>query len=244
MPDWSGEIRRRLSAVRLPPEREGGIVDEVAQHLDDRYQTLLASGQPAADAERRAWRELEGDDDLGRLLAAIEPPQRPSLADLEVAPRARLLRGLWHDVRYAVRNLRKRSMLSATIIVTLAISLGPTAAVIGMADALFFRPLPVVAGQDRLLRYAFGTPMRDGLVPHQMSYANLAELGGGATTVAGIAGQASISCGLALNGVAPRLALGTAITANYFDVLGVPVIAGRPIRAEEDAAPGGVPGSS
>jgi hypothetical protein len=68
-------------------------------------------------------------------------------------------------------------MLSATIIVTIAISLGPTAAVIGMADALFFRPLPVVAGQDRLLHYAFGTPMRDGLIPHVLSYANLAECG-------------------------------------------------------------------
>jgi hypothetical protein len=168
MPEWNGEIRRRLSAVRLPAEREAAIVDEVAQHLEDRYQTLLASGQPAAEAERDAWRELEGDDVLGRLLSAREPPQRPSLADLEAAPRGRLVRGLWHDVRYAVRNLRKRSMLSATIIVTLAISLGPTAAVIGMADALFFRPLPVVAGQDRLLHYAFGTPTRDGLIPHVM----------------------------------------------------------------------------
>ena len=241
MPDWSGEIRRRLSAVRLPPEREAGIVDEVAQHLEDRYQTLLASGQPPADAEQHARRELEGDDVLGRLLAANEPPQRPSLAGLEVAPRGRWLRGLWHDVRYAVRNLRKRSMLSATVIVTFAISLGPTAAVIGMADALFFRPLPVVAGQDRLLHYAFGTPMGDGLIPHDISYANLAEIRNGATTVVGIAGQTSIACGLALDGVAPRLALGMAITANYFDVLGVRVIAGRTFRAEEDSAPGGAP---
>ena len=60
MPDWSGEIRRRLSGVRLPPEREAAIVDEVAQHLEDRYQTLLASGQPAAEAERRAWRSSKG----------------------------------------------------------------------------------------------------------------------------------------------------------------------------------------
>jgi predicted permease len=241
MPDWSGEIRRRLAAVRLPPEREAAIVDELAQHLEDCYQTLLASGQPAAEAERRAWRELEGEDVLGRLLAVNEPPRRPSLAGLEVAPRGRLLRGLWHDVRYAVRNLRKRSMLSATIIVTLAISLGPTAAVIGMADALFFRPLPVVAGQDRLLHYAFGTPMRDGFIPHKISYANLADIGNGATSVVGIAGQTSSAYGLALHGVAPRLALGTAITANYFDVLGVRVIAGRTFRSEEDSAPGGDP---
>jgi predicted permease len=241
MPDWNGEIRRRLSAARLPPEREAAVVDEVAQHLEDRYQSLLASGQPAVEAERRAWRELEGDDVLGRLLSADEPPQRPSLAGLEVAPRGRLLPGLWHDVRYAVRSLRKRSMLSATIIVTLAISLGPTAAVIGMANALFFRPLPVVAGQDRLLHYAFGTPMRDGLIPHHISYANLAEIRDGATTVVGIAGQTSISCGLALDGVAPRLAPGTAITANYFDVLGVRMIAGRAFRADEDSGPGGHP---
>ncbi|HET9262561.1 MAG TPA: ABC transporter permease [Vicinamibacterales bacterium] len=227
--------------MRLPPEREAAIVDEVAQHLEDRYQTLLGSGQPAAEAERRAWRELEGNDVLGHLLSANEPPQRPSLAGLEVAPRGRLLRGLWHDVRYAVRNLRKRSMLSATIIVTLAISLGPTAAVIGMADALFFRPLPVVAAQDRLLHYAFGTPMRDGLIPHAISYANLAEIRDGATTVVGIAGQTSIPYGLALEGVAPRLTLGTAITANYFDVLGVRMIAGRTFRSEEDSAPGGDP---
>jgi predicted permease len=241
MPDWSEQIRRRLSAARLSPERQAAIVDEVAQHLEDRYQTLLSSGQPAAEAERRAWHELEGDDDLGRQLSANEPPPRPSVAGLEVAPRGRLLPGLWHDVRYAVRNLRKRSMLSATIIVTLAISLGPTAAVIGMANALFFRPLPVVAGQDRLLHYAFGTPMRDGLIPHQISYANLADIRNGATTVVGMAGQTPISCGLALQGVAPRLALGTAITANYFDVLGVRVIAGRAFRADEDSAPGGDP---
>jgi hypothetical protein len=201
----------------------------------------LSSGQPVAEAERRAWRELEGDEDLGRLLSANEPPHRPSLASLEVASRGRLLPGLWYDVRYAARNLRKRSMLSATVIVTVAISLGPTAAVIGMANALFFRPLPVVAGQDRLLQCAFGTPMRDGLIPHQISYANLADIRNGATTVVGMAGQTPISCGLALDGVAPRLALGTAITANYFDVLGVRLIAGRAFRAEEDSAPGGDP---
>src|SRR5688572_10834975 len=101
MPDWRKEIRRRLSAVRPPLEREAGIVDEMAEHLEDRYQTLLASGEPPAEAERRAWRELEGDDELGLQLAAVEPRLRPTLADLEVAPRGRLLAGLWHDVRYA-----------------------------------------------------------------------------------------------------------------------------------------------
>ena len=46
---------------------------------------------------------------------------------------------------------------------------------------------------------------------------------------------------MALKGVAPRLALGTAVTADYFDVLGVRVIAGRTFSPEEDVAPGGDP---
>ena len=37
MPDWRSEIRARLSALRLAPERETEIVEEVAQHLDDRF---------------------------------------------------------------------------------------------------------------------------------------------------------------------------------------------------------------
>lgn len=241
MPDWRTEIRRRLSAIEPPLERHAAVLDELAEHLEDHYQTLLASGASAVEAEASAWREIEGDDDIGRLLSAVEPRHRPSLAELEVAPRGRFLQGLGHDVRYAVRHLRKRAMLSATIIATLAISLGPTAAVMGMAAALFFKPLPFVASQDRLLHYAFGTPMRDGLVPHHISYANVAEIQKGATTVVAMAGQAPISGGLALDDVAARLALGAAVTANYFDVLGVPLIAGRAFRPEEDLAPGGIP---
>ena len=205
MPDWSGEIRRRLSAVPLPPEREAAIVDEVAQHLEDRYQTLLASGQPAAEAERRAWRELEGDDVLGRLLSATEPPRRPSLAGLEAAPRGRLLRGLWHDVRYAVRNLRKRSMLYQ---MSPRDQSGPTAAVIGIADARSS------SGRCRW------SQVRTRLLPLRIRHADARQLihrliantakSGRRDSCRGIAGQTSVSYGLALEGVAPRH-LGTAI---------------------------------
>ena len=34
MHDWHSEVRARLAALRLKPEREADIVDEIAQHLD------------------------------------------------------------------------------------------------------------------------------------------------------------------------------------------------------------------
>ena len=37
MPDWSMEISRRLSSLNLESAHEVEIVEEVSQHLDDRY---------------------------------------------------------------------------------------------------------------------------------------------------------------------------------------------------------------
>ena len=45
MPDWKPEIQRRVAPLNLVPAREAEIVDELSQHLEDRYQELLASGQ-------------------------------------------------------------------------------------------------------------------------------------------------------------------------------------------------------
>ena len=33
MHDWPNEVRARLAPLRLKPEREADIVDEIAQHL-------------------------------------------------------------------------------------------------------------------------------------------------------------------------------------------------------------------
>src|SRR6266540_2947651 len=44
MPDWKPEIRQRLAGLQLAPTREAAVVEELAQHLDDYYAELLASG--------------------------------------------------------------------------------------------------------------------------------------------------------------------------------------------------------
>ena len=62
MPDWKQEIRGRLARLKLAPERESEIVEELTQHLDDHYQALLAGGTSDADAERLTLAELSENE--------------------------------------------------------------------------------------------------------------------------------------------------------------------------------------
>jgi len=41
VPEWKDEIRKRIAELRLEPTREAEIVEELAQHLEDRFQELL-----------------------------------------------------------------------------------------------------------------------------------------------------------------------------------------------------------
>jgi putative ABC transport system permease protein len=241
MPDWRSDIRRRLAPARLRPEREVEIADEVAQHLEDRYQSLIAAGHAEQDAEQVAWRELEDADVIGQRVAQVEAAAVPNLAGAEAPRHGGFAAGLWQDLRYAARGLRKHPLLSATVIATLALSLGPTTAVLGMADALFFKPVPGVARQDRLLNIWFGTARERGVSPWFISYADADDVTRDATTVEAVAGQQALQAGVSVEGSAPRLSMGAAVSANYFDVLGVRLATGRTFRPEEDRNPGGEP---
>ena len=64
MPNWNHIVRRHLAALRLQPEREIEIVEELALHLEAAYEDALADGLSEAKAEARAlrsydWRLLE-----------------------------------------------------------------------------------------------------------------------------------------------------------------------------------------
>jgi hypothetical protein len=50
---------------------------------------------------------------------------------------------LWTDIRYPLRTFRANPGLTAVAVLSLAIGIGPNAAVFSLIDGMGFRPLPI-----------------------------------------------------------------------------------------------------
>ena len=120
MPDWQNEVRRRLSSLRLSPAREAEIVDELAQHLDDRYRELIAEGASAEEAARLALAEFRSGDVLARRMSALRQSHAPEPITPGV-PAGHLLSDLWQDLRFAARTFSKQPGFAAAAVLTLVV---------------------------------------------------------------------------------------------------------------------------
>ena len=128
MPDWAAHVRPRLSTLHLSPTREREIVEELSQHLEDRWRELRAGGASEEEAERLALAAFRDDGALARYLAPLKQANTPA----PITPGAStmwVLADLWQDFRYAARALRKQRAFTCACAVTLALGIGSTAAI-------------------------------------------------------------------------------------------------------------------
>ena len=150
MPDWSHDLRRRLSELRLSPPREAEIVEELSQHLDDRYEELRADGSSDADARRTAIEELSEAGGIAQRMKALSQARTPAPIVHGQADGG-LLRGVWQDVWYALRTVRRQPGFAATIILTLALGIAVNTTVFTIVNAVALRPLPFESA-DRIVQ--------------------------------------------------------------------------------------------
>ncbi|HEX2454127.1 MAG TPA: ABC transporter permease [Vicinamibacterales bacterium] len=124
-------LRKLRSLVRAALHRssfERDMDDELRFHLDSRVEALVKTGLPRHDAMRQARLEFGNPE-------AYQDRCRESRG-------LRLIDDLIIDLRFALRTMRRDAALSATVIMTLALGIGATSAIVSVVYGVLMRPLP------------------------------------------------------------------------------------------------------
>ena len=140
------------------------------------------------------------------------------------------------DLRYALRRIKDTPLFTLAAITTLALGLGVNSAVLSLANAIFLKPLRlpdagrlVIVDQTRPDR-----PQRE----YGASYSDYVYFRDHARTFEGLAAHYATSPMHVSSKEGSFSTLGSVVTVNYFDVLGVRPSLGRFFTTEEDLVPG------
>ena len=229
MPDWDKEIRHRLARLKLAPTRESEIVEELAQHLDDRYQELLADGVSETDAERLILAELS-QNELFSELKRVErkTPSEPIVTGTN--RRINMVVDLWNDLRFGIRMLLKRPGFTAIAVLTLALGIGASTAIFSAVNPILFESLPYPdASQIVTISDDFGTI--DSSVG--VTFGTYREFVQRSRSFSDIAVVRPWQPALTGSGEPERLE-GQRVSASYFDVLGVAPALGSNFNSSDD----------
>jgi predicted permease len=141
------------------------------------------------------------------------------------------MHSFFQDLRYALRMLRKNSLLTAVIVVSLAIGIGANSAIFSVVDALLLRPLPY-PHPDRLAAVWLHSPaigiLRDWPSPGQ--YIDIQNENHSFEQVALAQSRAFVLTGREQ----PERIFGARTQSSLLEMLGAKPLLGRLLLPEED----------
>ncbi len=138
------------------------------------------------------------------------------------------------DLRLALRSVRSERSFVALAVATLALGVGTSAAVFGMADQILLRPLPGVgdgAGAAYFQLRSVQEPERTQ--GHGLATLDFDELRRSATLLEGMASFGYVGLKVAVGDARPVSARGSTVYGDYFETLRAWPAAGRLLSAAE-----------
>ncbi|MGI8499045.1 MAG: ADOP family duplicated permease [Gemmatimonadaceae bacterium] len=234
MPDWRDEIRARLLPLRLSAPREHEITEELAQHLEDRYTDLRARGHSDAETRRQLREELAREPLSRGLADSQQRVDERAHEPVETRTVSTLIGGLWRDVRYGARALRKAPGFTAVATLTLALGIGATTAMFSVLDGVLLRPLPFPE-PEQLVRL-YGTYGKAAAGRLSFSAADFLAIRDDGRALSSIATYQTSSDGFSfVSGDRAERVFGTVVSADFFKTLGVRPLLGRTFQGGDDA---------
>ena len=233
MPDWKPHIRSRLVSLRLSATRENEIVEELSQHLEDRWRELVAGGASEDEATKLALAGFRERDLLARHLAPLRQAHAP-VPLTPGAPGGRLLANLWQDLRYGSRTLRKRPTFAFAAVLTLALGIGSNAAIFSVVNAVLLRPLPFDKSGQLVALYTRYLPSTGYDFPYfSLSGAEFVDVASRVDAFAVLAAYDFRQRNLVRQGGEAEHVVTMPVTAGFFEVLGVKPVQGRMFTDDE-----------
>jgi len=198
---WNRELQRDLD-------------DELNAHVEMRAAELIAAGMTPAEAAAEARRRF------GNLTNS-----RENTRDVHIFT---LIEGIFQDLRYAARVLRRQPMFTFAAALTLALVIGANGAIVSLLETVLLRPLPFDRPGELVLLYgADRAARRTAISAPDLEDWRLAK---SFSDIAAMQGQS-----VALTGVdEPTRLVGGFVSANYFRMLGVRPALGRDFVQAED----------
>jgi putative ABC transport system permease protein len=138
-----------------------------------------------------------------------------------------------HDLRYAIRALRRQPGFALTAVLTLAVGIGANVAIFSAVNGVLLRPLPF-AEPARLIR-VWG--MHPQIGHESASLPDFLDWRAQAAPVAALSALSNTRFTLTGTGE-PEMIRGAFVTADFFHTLGVTPLAGRGFASGEDTRGG------
>jgi predicted permease len=192
---------------------------EIQAHLDLETDRLREEGHAGVDARRS----------FGNVAAAQER--------FYESRRFLWMEHLWRDVRYAIGTLRHSPAFAAAAIVSLALGIGANTAIFSAIDEILLRPLAVPQPHQLAQVYSFN---RKTATYVSSSYPDYADFRRRAQSFQQLSAYVRLPLNVELGGQGTERITVEAVSDNYFDMLRIPPLAGRTLRAEDDL-PGAPP---
>ncbi len=210
------KLRTLFSRNRLEQE----MTAEMQAHFDELAERHRAEGIAPEEARYAAMRDFGG----------VEQIKERCRDEWEI----RWLEGLWRDLRFSCRSLRRSPVFTATVVMTLALCLGANSAVFTVLYGMVLKPLPFHdPGQ---IVEVYNSRPNSGQLKQRVSVAQYLDYRKQADLFERFALWDGWMFNVGEESIAERL-IGMKVTPEYFALLGAPPLLGR-YFTEEECAPG------
>jgi predicted permease len=199
-----------------PKQSEAELAEEIQSYFDVQVGRRMSKGLTREEAERAVRLVFESPDHTRERVREVRVG-----ANLEIA---------WHDLRYALRAMKKNPGFAAAAILSLGLALGANTAIFTLVNTVLLKSLPVKEPDRLFFIDSSGGKDRDNGPPYPC-YERLRDANHSFSGMAAFSGdrfKVTIDR-------EPEQINGQYASGSYFEVLGVRAVLGRVMTPADDS---------